>query len=96
MSLSFAPPFSSPATAAQAADEGFDQVTVESGTITYDQWTNTKATEPGAYQPGPVCVKTGLVEFRRSGFIPLPAVHAERSRRSSSRRPDPPARRDGR
>ncbi|WP_405823117.1 DUF6299 family protein [Streptomyces sp. NBC_01390] len=113
------------ATAAQAADEGFDQVTVESGTITHDgeltlagsyrclnaggdsvrvaasiergenvwygmdsipascdgswhQWSNTKATEPGAYRPGPVRVKTSLVEFRRSGFIPLPTVHSER------------------
>ncbi|MEH0417756.1 DUF6299 family protein [Streptomyces sp. B21-083] len=112
-------------TAAQAADEGFDQVTVESGSITHDgeltlagsyrclnpagdsvrvaasiergenvwygmdsipascdgswhQWSNTKATEPGAYRPGPVRVKTSLVEFRRSGFIPMPTVHAER------------------
>ena len=111
-------------TAAQAADEGFDQVTVESGSITPDgvltlagsyrclntgdsvrvaasieraenvwygmdsirascdgswhQWSNTKATEPGAYKPGPVRVKTSLVEFRRSGFIPLPTVHSER------------------
>ncbi|MBW8739825.1 MAG: hypothetical protein JF621_22780 [Streptomyces turgidiscabies] len=111
-------------TAAQAADEGFDQVTVESGSITHDgeltlagsyrclntgdsvrvaasiergenvwygmdsipascdgswhQWSNTKATEPGAYEPGPVRVKTSLVEFRRSGFIPLPTVHSER------------------
>ncbi|UIX30201.1 DUF6299 family protein [Streptomyces sp. GQFP] len=107
-----------------AADEGFDQVTVESGSITPDgeltlagsyrclstggsvrvaasiergenvwhgldsipascdgswhQWSNTKATEPGAYEPGPVRVKTSLVEFRRSGFIPLPTVHSER------------------
>ncbi|MGW3651426.1 DUF6299 family protein [Streptomyces sp. NPDC000878] len=106
-----------------AADEGFDQVTVESGSITPDgeltlagsyrclstggsvrvaaaiergenvwhgldsipascdgswhQWTNTKATEPGAYEPGPARVKTSLVEFRRSGFIPLPTVHSE-------------------
>ncbi|MFI1359063.1 DUF6299 family protein [Streptomyces sp. NPDC020898] len=112
------------ATAAHAADEGFDQVTVESGTITHDgaltlsgsyrclstgsdsvrvaasiergenvwygmdsipascdgswhQWTSTKGTEPGTYRPGPVRVKTSLVEFRRSGFIPLPTVHAE-------------------
>ena len=111
-------------TAAQAADEGFDQVTVESGSITPDgeltlagsyrclntgdsvrvaasieraenvwygmdsirascdgswhQWSNTKATEPGAYKPGPVRVKTSLVEFRRSGFIPMPTVHSER------------------
>ncbi|MDQ0937654.1 DUF6299 family protein [Streptomyces turgidiscabies] len=111
-------------TAAQAADEGFDQATVESGSITHDgeltlagsyrclntgdsvrvaasiergenvwygmdsipascdgswhQWSNTKATEPGAYEPGPVRVKTSLVEFRRSGFIPLPTVHSER------------------
>ncbi len=109
--------------AAQAADEGFDQVTVETGTITPDgeltlsgsyrclstgdsvrvaasiergenvwhgmdsipascdgswhQWSNTKATEPGAYEPGPVRVKTSLVEFRRSGFIPMPTVHSE-------------------
>ena len=112
------------ASAAQAADEGFDQVTVESGSITSDgeltlsgsyrclstggdsvrvaasiergenvwhgmdsipascdgswhQWSNTKATEPGAYEPGPARVKTSLVEFRRSGFIPMPTVHAE-------------------
>ena len=111
------------ATAAQAADEGFDQVTVESGSITSDgeltlsgsyrclstgdsvrvaasiergenvwygmdsipascdgswhQWSNTKATEPGAYEPGPVRVKTSLVEFRRSGFIPMPTVRSE-------------------
>ncbi|NEA65082.1 DUF6299 family protein [Streptomyces sp. SID12488] len=111
------------ATAALAADEGFDQVTVESGSITSDgeltlsgsyrclntgdsvrvaasiergenvwygmdsipascdgswhQWSNTKATEPGAHEPGPVRVKTSLVEFRRSGFIPLPTVHSE-------------------
>ncbi|GAA3876038.1 DUF6299 family protein [Streptomyces lacrimifluminis] len=111
------------ATAVQAADEGFDQVTVESGSISSDgeltlsgsyrclstghsvrvaasiergenvwygmdsipascdgswhQWSNTKATEPGAYKPGPVRVKTSLVEFRRSGFIPMPTVHAE-------------------
>ncbi|WP_055533118.1 DUF6299 family protein [Streptomyces graminilatus] len=111
------------ATSAQAADEGFDQVTVESGTITHDgeltlsgsyrclstgdsvrvaasiehgenvwygmdsvaascdgswhQWSNTKATEPGAYEPGPVRVKTSVVEFRRSGFIPLPTVRSE-------------------
>lgn len=111
------------ATAAQAADEGFDQVTVESGSITHDgeltlsgsyrclstgdsvrvaasiergenvwygmdsipascdgswhQWSDTKATEPGAYKPGPVRVKTSLVEFRRSGFIPMPTVHSE-------------------
>ncbi|WP_330287272.1 DUF6299 family protein [Streptomyces sp. NBC_00576] len=112
------------ATAAQAADEGFDQVTVEAGSITPDgeltlsgsyrclstgdsvrvaasiergenvwygmdsvlascdgswhQWSNTKATEPGAYEPGPARVKTSLVEFRRSGFIPMPTVHSER------------------
>ncbi|WP_371663178.1 DUF6299 family protein [Streptomyces sp. NBC_00280] len=111
------------ASAAQAADEGFDQVTVESGSITSDgeltlsgsyrclstgdsvrvaasiergenvwygmdsipascdgswhQWSNTKATEPGAYEPGPVRVKTSLVEFRRSGFIPMPTVRSE-------------------
>ena len=110
--------------AAQAADEGFDQVTVEAGSITPDgeltlsgsyrclstgdsvrvaasiergenvwygmdsipascdgswhQWSNTKATEPGAYEPGAVRVKTSLVEFRRSGLIPLPTVHSER------------------
>ncbi len=110
-------------TAAQAADEGFDQVTVESGSVTSDgeltlsgsyrclstgdsvrvaasiergenvwygmdsipascdgswhQWSNTKATEPGAYKPGPVRVKTSLVEFRRSGFIPMPTVRSE-------------------
>ncbi|MDX3450922.1 DUF6299 family protein [Streptomyces sp. ME02-8801-2C] len=109
--------------AAQAADEGFDQVTVESGRITPDgeltlagsyrclstgdsvrvaasiergenvwygmdsvpascdgswhQWSNTKPTEPGAYEPGPVRVKTSLVEFRRTGFIPMPTVHSE-------------------
>lgn len=106
-----------------AAEEGFDQVTVESGSITQDgeltlsgsyrclstggsvrvaasiergenvwygmdsiaascdgswhQWTNTKATEPGAHEPGPARVKTSLVEFRRSGLIPLPTVHTE-------------------
>ncbi|MDW4910573.1 DUF6299 family protein [Streptomyces sp. ADMS] len=112
------------AAATAAADEGFDQVTVESGTITQDgeltlggsyrclstggsvrvaasiergenvwhgmdsipascdgswhQWSGTKATEPDAYEPGPVRVKTSLVEFRRSGLIPLPTVHSER------------------
>lgn len=44
----------------------------------WHQWASTKATEPGAYKPGPVRVKTSLVEFRRSGFIPLPYAHAER------------------
>ncbi|WP_105968664.1 DUF6299 family protein [Streptomyces geranii] len=106
-----------------AAVDGFDQVTVESGSITPDGeltltgsyrclstggsvrvaaaiergenvwhgldslpascdgswhgWSSTKATEPGAYEPGPARVKTSLVEFRRSGFIPLPTVTSE-------------------